>query len=108
VGERGPGAVAGETFESLAVVIGDHDACVQREALGPRAEAVGAAHDVGGGGGGGTPGGGGLGLDLREQVGAWIGVASGVVVAGLVGDAAGDAADDAIEDGCGSSATGKT
>ena len=96
--ERGPSAVAGETFESLTVVIGDHDACVERESLGPGAEAVGAAHDVRGGGGGGTPGGGGLGLDLREQVGAWIGVGVGVVVAGLVGDAARDAADDAIED----------
>jgi len=51
VGERGPCAVAGETFERLAIVIGDHDTCVQREAPGPRAEAVGAAHDVGGGGG---------------------------------------------------------
>jgi len=77
---------------------GDHDTCVQREAPGPRAEAVGAAHDVGGGGGRGAPGGDGLGLNLREQVGAWIEVAGGVVVAGLVGDAARDAADDAIED----------
>ena len=49
VGEHGPSAVAGETFESLAIVIDDHDACVQRATLGPRAEAVGAAHDVGGG-----------------------------------------------------------
>ena len=47
---------------------------------------------------GGAPGGDGLGLNLREQVGAWIEVAGGVVVAGLVGDAARDAADDAIED----------
>ena len=86
VGERGPSAVAGETFESLAIVIDDHDTCVQgsrRTGDGPRAEAVGAAHDVGGGGGGGTPGGGGLGLDLRVQVGAWIGGAGGGVVAGL-------------------------
>jgi hypothetical protein len=42
--------------------------------------------------------GGGLGLNLREPVGAWIEVAGGVVVAGLVGDAARDAADDASED----------
>ena len=63
VGERGPCAVAGETFERLAIVIGDHDTCVQREALGPRAEAVGAAHDVGDGGGRGAPGGDGLGLN---------------------------------------------
>jgi len=67
VGERGPCAVAGETFERLAIVIGDHDTCVQREAPGPRAEAVGAAHDVGGGRG--APGGDGLGLNLREQGG---------------------------------------
>jgi hypothetical protein len=99
-----PSAVAGEAFERLAVVIGDHDACVQgwrRTGDGPRAEAVGAAHDVGGGGvcvGGGPPGGGSLGLDLREQVGAWIEVAGGGVGAGLVGDAARDAVDDAIED----------
>jgi hypothetical protein len=39
---------------------------------------------------GGGPGGGGLGLDLREQVGAWIEVSGG--------DAARDAANDAIED----------
>ncbi len=73
VGERGPSVVAGETFERLAVVIGDHDPCVQgsrKTGDEPRAEAVGAAHEVGGGGGGGTPGGGGLGLELREQVGA--------------------------------------
>jgi hypothetical protein len=79
VGERGPCAVAGKTFERLAIVIGDHDTCVQREAPGPRAEAVGAAHDVGGGGGRGAPGGDGLGLNLREQVGAWSEVAGGVV-----------------------------
>jgi hypothetical protein len=30
VGERGPCAVAGETFERLAIVIGDHDTCRTR------------------------------------------------------------------------------
>jgi len=42
--ERGPRAVSTQPLERFAVVIGDHDAGVQRETLAPCAQALGAAH----------------------------------------------------------------
>ena len=42
--ERGPRAVAAQALEGGTVVLGDDDTGVQREALRPRAQALGAAH----------------------------------------------------------------
>jgi hypothetical protein len=56
VGKRRPRAVAAQPLKRLAVVVGDHHAGVQGEAGTPRAQAIGAAHRVGGGGSRRTPG----------------------------------------------------
>ena len=54
--DRGAIAVARRaSFERLAIVVGDHDACVQRGAGAPGARPIAAAHRVGGGGGRRTP-----------------------------------------------------
>jgi hypothetical protein len=50
VGERRARAVAAQTIERLAVVVGDNDARVQGEAVAPGTQAVATAHAATGGG----------------------------------------------------------
>lgn len=46
VGKRGPRTVAAQPLEGRAIVTGDHDAGVQREAGAPDAQSIAAAHRV--------------------------------------------------------------
>jgi len=98
VGKRGSRAVAAQTLEGLAIVVGDHDAGVPREAGAPGAKPLGAAHRVGGGGGWRTPGRCGLGLDLRKQIRRQIDFVGVVRRTGRVREPARDPTDHPIED----------
>jgi hypothetical protein len=49
LGERRTGAVAAQALERVAIVVGDHDAGVQRESVAPGTQAFVAAYTLGGG-----------------------------------------------------------